>query len=120
MRRDPRYPTSIPCLLDVPGGPSIAGVIVDISAGGAGIETLSLLPDEFTLSFDYENQRLALPCVQRHSRDLWAKRRIHAQFRSPTAAQRSVLDDLIEALKTAPSGEQRDSVWQTLGRLLRR
>jgi hypothetical protein len=120
MRRDPRYPASIPCWLETDEGPAIEGTIVDISLGGAGIQTRVAVPGSFRLVFEHHGEALKLPCVVRHSRDLWSNRRIHAQFAQLDPDQLQALQDVIDDLRTPPGEQPSHGVGEVLRRLLRR
>ena len=95
-RRHPRYPLSLPCIIEWPGGKRILGVVVDLSLGGvclhteASVEALRF----FTLEVIEPGFELHLTCEVREVRDLWDKRVVHASFAQ--AAPRPGVDGAVD------------------------
>lgn len=122
MRRDQRYTVMIACSMETNTAGPQAGLIVDISLGGAGIETMGTVMEEFTLVFSHGGLALRLPCAPRHSRDLWGKRVIHTQFRSLSPDQQADLDGLLWKLAEDSEypGTKSEALKRSLRKVLRR
>jgi hypothetical protein len=83
MRQYYRYAASINCVVEVPGQPSVEGVVTDVSLGGAGLETQAD-PGGIrgcTLVLSYDGSQVRLPCNIRHRRQLWNRFVLHTKFR---------------------------------------
>jgi c-di-GMP-binding flagellar brake protein YcgR len=120
VRETPRIKTAIRCHLESSGA-STDAMLVDISLGGAGIEATTVVPDAFLLSFVHQGTLYRLSCTVRHQRDLWNRRRIHAQFSSLAPAEQEQLTGLLDSL-TAADAERtgRTGVVRLFQRLLHR
>jgi hypothetical protein len=96
----PRYETAIHCTLEAHGtGTWVGGVITDLSLGGAAIDVLGRAPREFVLVFSQQGEALRLPCSTRLLRDLWNRRRVHAQFLPLPARQQESLKRVLAELR---------------------
>lgn len=90
--------------MELPGGVSLPALLVDISYGGAGIETARAVESltDFELVMLHGETPLRLPCTARHVRSVWAKHMVHTAFRELTAEQRAAVERVIEELTVAP------------------
>ncbi len=94
-RRHPRYPLSVPCILERPNGTRILGIVVDLSLGGVCLQTTGSVQDLnfFTLEVIEPGFELHLTCETRHVRDLWDRRVVHARF---AQVQSDALDEAVK------------------------
>jgi PilZ domain len=97
---------TIPCSLEPESAEPRAGTIVDISHGGAGIDTARDLAGDFTLSFEFGGIVFTIPGTVRHSRDLWGRWRLHVQFRGLTPEQHRSIEFFLQGL--AAGADRRD------------
>jgi hypothetical protein len=88
-------------------------VMVDISAGGVGLESLDPVDrmEKFTVVFSDRRMKVRLPCQARHVRTLWGKHAIHAAFDDLTAGQVASVDGFIARLQE-PRPVRRRSWWR--------
>lgn len=79
MGAHPRYPVSLASTMELPDGRSIDCLVLDLSMGGADIETRQEFGDlrEFTLRVLDPGFELKVKCAVRQIRDLWQRRVIH-------------------------------------------
>ncbi|MEO8501054.1 MAG: PilZ domain-containing protein [Vicinamibacteria bacterium] len=94
-RRHPRYPLSVPCILERPNGNRVLGIVVDLSLGGVCLHTTGSVQDLhfFTLEVIEPGFELHLICETREVRDLWDRRVVHAQF---AQVQLEALDEAVK------------------------
>lgn len=100
MRAHARYPTTMPCWLELSDGRRVDGWLEDISVGGAGVRVNQDLSgtSQFTLIFTAGEGPLRLACDVRHTRDLWRTRFIHARFRRLSPEQQASIDEMVARL----------------------
>lgn len=121
MRSAPRYPARIDCFLVSADGSVREGLLLDISAGGVGVETDSFdAATDFGLMILSGGEQVCLPCSVRHVRDLWSKKVIHAAFTGLTAEQQEAVERLIESLIEPDTSAEGARWWrEVLRRALR-
>ena len=97
-RRHPRYPLSLPCIIEWPGGKRVLGVVVDLSLGGVCLHTAGSAEalHLFTLEVIEPGFEMHLTCEVREVRDLWDRRVIHARL-APSAGAEGLEDALAQA-----------------------
>jgi hypothetical protein len=123
VRKHPRIHVGQRCRIEREKAPVINASLLNISMGGAGLESLTPLREGevFVLALDNGVQALRIRCRVRHVRDLWSKHAIHAEFADPSPEAMHVVEDFIENIV---NGEEslpiRQPVWRRLRLHLRR
>lgn len=101
MRLNPRYPTTIECLVRTADGTELSGVIVDLSLGGAAVETGAgeALGAAFTLYAAHDRWPFEVSCESRRSQKVWNRRYSDAEFVGMDARARTNLERILGELK---------------------
>ena len=123
VRKYPRIDVGQRCRIEREKSSVIDASLINISMGGAGLESLSSLGDGefFFLILEHGGQPLRIRCRVRHVRDLWSKQAIHAEFFEPSPDALHAVEEFIEHVV---SGEEslprRQPAWRRLRLHLRR
>ena len=123
MRKYPRIDVGERCRIERAKMPVINASLLNISMGGAGLESPTPLGEGefFVLAVENGVQALRIKCRVRHVRDLWSKQAIHAEFADPSPDAIHVVEEFIENIvNREESLSMRQPVWRRIRLHLRR